>query len=93
MVCTKWQKYSVHGPTDRYSRCHHGDFSEDDTPVMGSGHCPIYDAACIGDWSRVIALCKPCAVDENLDPELTHDAVDCDAKGEHSLMNDAEEKQ
>ncbi|KAL3802650.1 hypothetical protein HJC23_011974 [Cyclotella cryptica] len=73
------------------SRRHHGDFSEDDTPVMGSGHCPIYDAACIGDWPKVIALCKPGAVDENLDPELKHNVVDCDARGDDTPLDDAEQ--
>ncbi len=28
------------------------------TPVMGDGYCPIYDAALVGDWDRLIGLCE-----------------------------------
>lgn len=28
------------------------------TPVMGDGYCPIYDAALVGDWERLIGLCE-----------------------------------
>ena len=31
---------------------------DDETPVMGNGFCPIYDAALVGDWTRLIKLCK-----------------------------------
>ena len=38
-----------------------GDGDDDATPVMGDGHCPLYDAALLGDWDRVVALCEAAA--------------------------------
>ena len=31
---------------------------DDNLPVMGDGYCPIYDAALIGDWERLVHLCE-----------------------------------
>lgn len=63
------------------------DFSEDETPVMGSGHCPIYDATCVGDWSKVVELCKPGIVNEKLDRDLKNKVVVCDARCEDTRLD------
>eukprot|EP00584_Thalassiosira_punctigera_P009446 CAMPEP_0172544794 /NCGR_PEP_ID=MMETSP1067-20121228/14864_1 /TAXON_ID=265564 ORGANISM="Thalassiosira punctigera, Strain Tpunct2005C2" /NCGR_SAMPLE_ID=MMETSP1067 /ASSEMBLY_ACC=CAM_ASM_000444 /LENGTH=485 /DNA_ID=CAMNT_0013331415 /DNA_START=1 /DNA_END=1459 /DNA_ORIENTATION=+ len=34
------------------------DEGNDATPVMGDGYCPLYDAALVGDWERLVALCE-----------------------------------
>lgn len=38
---------------------------DDKTPVMGDGFCPIYDAALVGDWTRLIKLCKTSVIIED----------------------------
>eukprot|EP00571_Detonula_confervacea_P002635 CAMPEP_0172322456 /NCGR_PEP_ID=MMETSP1058-20130122/45906_1 /TAXON_ID=83371 /ORGANISM="Detonula confervacea, Strain CCMP 353" /LENGTH=613 /DNA_ID=CAMNT_0013038197 /DNA_START=233 /DNA_END=2074 /DNA_ORIENTATION=+ len=47
-------------------------YNEDDdvdTPVMGDGYCPIYDAASVGDWKRLIMLCKEAIISSSEDDQ------------------------
>lgn len=44
--------------------CNGGD---DATPVMGDGFCPIYDAALVGDWIKLVQLCEDAVRRRNRD--------------------------
>ena len=53
---------------------------DDKTLVMGDGFCPIYDTALVGDWTRLIKLCKTSVIIEDRTVAVNKDHNDGNAE-------------